>query len=270
MMKREAYPGTQAVLRAMTLLKAFAADRAELRLVELTRICGLNKTTAYRLLTALESAGMIERTPGADAYRLGPELMALGSLALGSSGLRLASRATLQSLAVETRETATLEVLVDDQVLILDEVMGSHVIGALPSLGTRWPVHTTSTGKVLLAFLPEEERDRHLAPRLPAATPRTITSRQGFSRELERVIELGYGLNDEELEAGYVAASAPVRSVDGQVVGAISVGGPKSRLDPDRLTRIARSLPAAAEQVSRRLGWTTPAPRSRLATRPRP
>jgi len=251
----------------VNLLKAFSADRNELRLVELTRLVGLNKTTAYRLLTALESAGMIERTPGADAYRLGPELMALGSLALGSSGLRLASRATLQSLAVETRETATLEVLVDDQVLILDEVMGSHVIGALPSLGTRWPVHTTSTGKVLLAYMAEEQRDNHLSPKMAAATPRTITGRQAFSRELERVIELGYGLNDEELEAGYVGAAAPIRSVDGAVVGAISVGGPKSRLDPDRLTRIARTLPAAADQVSRRLGWAGPP--SRLSPKPR-
>jgi DNA-binding IclR family transcriptional regulator len=194
--------------------------------------------------------------------------MALGSLALGSSGLRLACRATLQQLATETRETATLEVLVDDKVLILDEVMGGHVVGAVPSLGTRWPAHTTSSGKVLLATLPEEQQDRHLGPKLTAATPRTITNRQAFAKELERVRELGYGLNDEELEAGYVGAAAPIRSVDGQIVGAVSVGGPKIRLDPDRLTRIARSLPAAADQVSRRLGWAG----SRVATTaiPRP
>jgi DNA-binding IclR family transcriptional regulator len=201
---------------------------------------------------------MIERTPGDDAYHLGPELMALGSLALGSSGLRLACRAALEELAVATRETATLEVLVDDQVLILDEVMGSHVIGALPSLGTRWPVHTTSTGKVLLAYLTETERDRHLPARLEAATPRTITGRQAFARELERVREFGYGINDEELEAGYVGAAAPVRAADGSVVGTLSVGGPKARLDATRLTTIARALPAAADGVSRRLGWIDP------------
>ena len=246
----------------MSLLRCFAANRTELRLVELTRMVGLNKTTTFRLLTALESAGMIERTPGEDAYHLGPELMALGSLALGSSGLRLACRPVLQDLAAETRETATIEVLVEDQVLILDEITGSHVIGALPSLGTRWPVHTTSTGKVLLAHMDEDQLGKHLAARLEAATPRTITSRPAFLRELERVRERGYATNDEELEAGYVGAAAPVRTADGTVIGALSVGGPKARLGGERLTQIASALPAAADDVSRRLGWVDSMKRS--------
>src|SRR5262245_55383689 len=105
-MKQEAYPGTQAVQRAMKLLKAFMrSDSAELRLADLARTVELNKTTTFRLLTALEDAEMIERTPAGDAYRLGPALLLLASQALGASGLRSASRDTLRALADETHET---------------------------------------------------------------------------------------------------------------------------------------------------------------------
>jgi DNA-binding IclR family transcriptional regulator len=141
--------------------------------------------------------------------------------------------------------------------------MGGHVIGALPSMGTRWPVHTTSTGKVLLAHLDDVQRDLHLGARLDAATPRTITSRAVFLKELVRVREQGYGVNDEELEMGYVGCAAAIRAADGTVIGALSVGGPTSRLGGERIHQIARQLPAHADEVSRRLGWFDP--RKRLA-----
>src|SRR5262245_33967832 len=117
------YPGTQAALRAVRLLKAFAPPGHEsLRLFELAREVGLNKTTAYRLLTALESEGLVERGPDGEAYRLGPELLALGARTFGASELREAARPELAALSRSTRETATLEVLVGRDVLILDEV----------------------------------------------------------------------------------------------------------------------------------------------------
>src|SRR5438093_174230 len=188
-MKPTPYRGTQAVQRAMRLLKAIASSSGarEPRLVDLASDLGLNKTTAFRLLSALESAELIERTPEGDAYRLGPELLRLGSQALGQSGLRAAGSAILHTLAQKTRETITLEVLVGEKVLILDEVVGSHVLAAMPSLGTRWPAHATSTGKVLLAHLPEAERWARLGRRLDGFTPRTIVDRAALARELSRV-----------------------------------------------------------------------------------
>jgi IclR family transcriptional regulator, acetate operon repressor len=250
-MKHTAYPGTQAVLRAVSLLKAFTPGRPEIGLAELSRTVGLNKTTAYRLLSALESEGMVERAPGAPAYRLGRELLALGSLALGSGDLRELSRSELHALALQTRETATLEVLVGSDVVILGEVAGSHVIGTMPSVGSRWPAHATSTGKVLLAHLP----DLLLEGSLVALTPRTITDHNALRRELARVRERGYATSYEELEPGFVAVAAPVRGGGGEVVAAISVGGPKSRLTLEKAAEIGRQLPRAAARVSERLGY---------------
>src|SRR5436190_1862302 len=134
-----ARPGTRA--RAPRLLKAFSDARPEWRLSELARAAHLHKATAHRLLAALEREGMLARDAAGDLYRLGPEAIALGARAARANHLRAVSRAELEALAAATGETATLEVLVDGDMLILDEVLGRGLIGATASLGTRWPAH---------------------------------------------------------------------------------------------------------------------------------
>lgn len=251
---RQPYPGTQAVLRAVGLLKAFTRERPEWRVADLARSLALNKTTTYRLLSALESEGMVDRTGDGDSFRLGPALVALGNRALGAADLRAATRPELQTLARHTRETVTLETLAGRDTLILDEAMGSHVVGMLPAVGTRWPAHTTSTGKAILAHLAAPDRDAWLAGPLPAVTGRTITRRAELERELARARARGWAASIEELEPALVAVGAPVRGTSGEVVAALSVSGPKSRLPASRLSVVARAVVEAARRVSARLG----------------
>ena len=155
---------------------------------------------------------MVRRGGDGEAYRLGPELVALATGVGGSGDLRLAARAELAALARATRETATLEVLAGDAAWVLDEAIGGYMLGAAPETGARWPAHATSTGKVLLAWLTDAERDALLPGKLPALTPKTITDPQALRRELARVRERGYAVATEELEPGFVAVGAPVRS----------------------------------------------------------
>lgn len=253
-MKSTSQPGTQAIRRSVGLLKAFTAERPQRGLAELARAAGLNKTTAFRMLAALESEGMVERTPEGDAYRLGPELLLLAGRAGGAHDLRAAARAELEALAHATRETATLEVLVGRETLILDEATGGQMVGARPSLGTRWPAHATSTGKVLLAYLEGDRRAAALRGPWAALTPRTVTDAASLARALARVRAQGHAVAQEELEPGFVAVAAPVRGASGAVVAALSVGGPKARLSADALKGCARRVAAAADRVSARLG----------------
>ncbi len=261
------YPGTQAVRRAVELLKAFPPEQPERSLAELALAVGLNRTTAYRLLSALQGEGMIERD--GPVYRLGPEIMALGARAAGTGHLRAAARLELDSLAQDTGETVTIEVLVGRDVLILDEAIGRHLIGTVPSLGTRWPAHATSTGKVLLAASPEEAIDELLAEPLRRLTPRTIVEPAAFRRELARVRDKGHAVTAEEVELGFVAVSVPVWAASGAVVAALSVGGPKPRFGNDRLIELASRLPDVAERISERLGFR-PIGSSSAASRRRP
>jgi DNA-binding IclR family transcriptional regulator len=253
-MKQQAIPGTQAVRRAVSLLKAFTAERPQRGLAELARGLSLNKTTTFRLLQALEGEGLVARTAEGEAYQLGPELLTLAGRAQGAHELRAAARPELQALARSTRETATLEVLVGRDALVLDEEMGGYMIGARPSVGARWPAHAASTGKVLLAHLPQERLREALRASWPALTPRTVTAAPALTRALARVRERGFATAIEELEPGYVAVGAPVRDASGAVVGALSVGGPKTRMGAARLAACTRQVVAAARRVSARLG----------------
>lgn len=249
------YPGTQAILRAISLLKVFTDERPEWGLAELARAAGLNKSTVYRLLTALESEGLVCRIEGGDTYRLGPETIVLGGRAIRANDLGSASRTELEALARQTREAASLEVLVEGEVLILDEAPGSYLVGAAPSIGTRWPAHATSTGKLLLAHLPPAELEPLLQPPLARLTPFTLAEPEALRAELARIREQGYATASEELEAGYVAVSAPVFYHDGRVAAALSLGGPAGRFTPECMPEFVRLLQAAAGRISARLGF---------------
>jgi len=251
----EPYPGTQAVLRAMALLKAFTDAQPEIGLSELARAVKLNKTTAYRMLTALESEGFVSKNRATESYRLGPEAIALGGRAMRANDLRAASRSELEALAQATTETASLETLIDRDMLVLDEVIGGHVLGAAQHIGARWPAHATSTGKAILAFLPESESNAFLRGALLKSTNNTITTQTAMRRELTRIREQSYAVATEELEDGFTAIGAPVFNHDGKAVAAISVGGPSARLTSDRISQIAERVVSAAKAVSQKLGY---------------
>lgn len=248
------YPGAQAVSRAVAVLKAFTDARPRLTLAEITRATRLNRATAHRLLSALEKEGLVARD--AEAYRLGPEVIALGGRALRSNDLRVAGRAELAALAQATRETATLEIIVKRDMLIVDEVISPNLVGGTPFVGTRWPAHATSTGKAVLAHLPAGDLGAFLRRPLPRFTEHTITSGDKLRRELARIRTLGYATVRDELEIGYAAVAAPVFSHEGRAVAALCVGGPAARLTPERLAEIAPLVQQAAERTSQRLGFS--------------
>jgi len=222
---------TQSVTRALALLKAFTEARPEQRLAELARAAQLHRATAHRLLATLELEGMVSRAAASDRYRLGPEAIALGVRAARATDLRGAARAELEGLSAATRETATLEVPVERDMLIVDEVLSHAMIGATASIGTRWPMRRTSTGKAFLAATSGKD-----------------------SAERRR----GYSVAREDLEKGYSAVGAAVFGADGRAIAAISVGGPSIRFAAARVPKLGARVRAAALRVSASLGYRSP------------
>ncbi len=249
------YPGTQSVLRAVSLLKVFDDDHPEWGLTELAGEAGLNKTTAFRLLSALESEGMVARSAAGDSYVLGPEIVVLGGRALRANNLRRVSRPRLEELARATGETASLEVLSGSEMLIIDEVPGDHLVGGVRSIGTRWPLHGASTGLALLAAWPEAEREAFLQNPLLPVTPGTITGRDELRSFLCQINKQGYAVADEMLELGLIAIGAPLHDYDGRAVAAISIFGPKIRLAKDTLSAKGELVRETAREISTMLGY---------------
>ncbi len=217
-------------------------------LAELSKTSGLNKTTTHRLLRALQSEGLIERNTATSAYSLGAGLMALGVQALSSSDLRRRVRPLLRMLAKETGETATLEVPVEDSMLILDEVAGSHVLGTAGNIGTRWPIHATSTGKVWLAF--EDAGLERLHDELQPLTARTEVRKDAFPAQLMEIRRRGYAVAVDELEDGFTAVATVIRGALGDVQGALSIGGPTQRLSAARRAELGTSLCRTAAKLN--------------------
>ena len=232
--------GAQAALRAVRLLKLFSNERPEMSLSEISKAAGLNKTTTHRLLRALQSEALVARNAATSAYSLGPALMALGVQALASSNLRRRVRPMLNALARQCGETVTLEILVEDSMLVLDEVAGTHVITASGSVGTRWPIHATSTGKVWLAF--DDGSIERLGENFESFGSNTITSRKVLEPQLATIRERGYAETVDELEDGFAAVSTVIRGMFGDVLGSVSICGPTQRFGDLRRAEFAGLL----------------------------
>ena len=244
--------GAQAVTRALRLLRAVAASDEPATLSSLAQTLGLPRTTAHRLLAALEREGFVTHAPGDQTYRPGPELATIALHASPIHQLHTLARPLLEHLAETSGETATLELLTGNEVLIVDEVPSRRLVAARTEIGTRWPLHLTSTGKALLASMPEEELEAYLAHPLVAFTTQSVTDPAALRPELATVRRRGYATARDEIEPGYAAVGAAFSDAEGHPLGALSIGGPSSRLTLADLDRLGPAVAEGAGQLNRR------------------
>ena len=245
----------QSVGRAIRILELVAEHPDRLGVTELGRRIGVHKATASRLVSTLARAGLVERTPGSEAFRPGFGLVRLATTALADLDVVRRARPVLEALAEETQETVNLAVLDGDEVVNIDQVTGSHAVLNVNWVGKRTPLHCTSNGKVLLAHLPVDELDRLLAEPLERRTARTITDPAALRAQLRRARARGCAYTVEELEAGLNAVAAPIRGAGGAVEAAVSVAGPAYRVTRERIPQLARAVVEAGAEVSRLMGY---------------
>jgi DNA-binding IclR family transcriptional regulator len=246
--------GVQSVDRAVTVLEILA-QRGEAGVSEVAAAIDVHKSTAFRLLGALEAHGMVEQEGERGKYRLGFGIVRLAGAVTGRIDVTKHGRGICERLADALGETMNIAVLESHHVINLDQVRGRSAITAQNWVGRQTPMHCTSSGKVLLAHLPDRRRDELVAVAgLDRMTERTLTSRQELEAELVRVREQGYAMTVEEYEEGLNAMAAPVRSRDGEVVAALTASGPAFRLTEERMHELAPVLVKGADELSRRLG----------------
>jgi DNA-binding IclR family transcriptional regulator len=240
----------QAVDRALQVLLAFGAGDGELGVTELASRVGVHKSTASRLAATLARRGFLERAPGGDLFRLGPEVGRLGLLARGDRDLVLLARPAMERLAHETGETVNLAVLDGEEAVNVAQVEGRHIVGVGSWTGRRTDLHSTANGKALLAF---SGRTPPAGP-LARHTAATITRARALARELEAVRQRGYATAVGELEDGLHAVAAPVLDTAGRCRAALSVSGPSYRMASSRLAGLGATCRRAADEIGRLLG----------------
>lgn len=220
----------ESVINASRILLMLRSAK-ELQVGHVADELGVARSTAHRLLTTLQSQGLLYQAAARRPYSPGPALVELGSRVVGVFDLRDRARARLEQLADETGETSHLLILRDTEVVFVDGVEGHHVIRAATRIGSRELAHASAAGKVLLAELPDEDvRRRYPEDELSGGTTAALRKRSALLEELERVRSQGYAINNEESESGLCAVSVAVHDTAGNAIGAISVSGPSGRM----------------------------------------
>ena len=233
--------------RAFRVLTAFAPRDVRLSLAELSRRTGLPKGSLHRMAAQLVTLGALERVE--DRYQLGLRMFEIAKLVPVQLRLREVMLPFMEDLYEATHETVHLGVLRDTDVIYIERIAGHRQVYCPTRVGGRMPAHCTSLGKALLAFSGPELLERVIAAGLPALGPRTITSATVLRQQIEQVRADGLAYDNEESVQGAVCVGAPVLHHH-EAVAALSVTGPKARLN---LRRLAPAVRTAALGASRML-----------------
>jgi DNA-binding IclR family transcriptional regulator len=240
----------KSVAKAVRLLRELAAQpRTGATVNTLARAAGLSR----RLLYSLERTGLVDRI--GHNYILGWELARLGRHADPYAGLVARAQPLLQELADKSNESATLSVPNSHNGLdLVAEAFGSHLVGIVSGMsqhmvGQQYPLHASSSGKVLLAEMPVDKVIATLPEKLEAYTAHTITDRTVLLKELDQIREQGFGVIDNELEEGLISLSRPVRDPAGSMVAILTLNGPRYRFGRARIPEALQQMQDIADRL---------------------
>ncbi|WP_083269212.1 SMP-30/gluconolactonase/LRE family protein [Bosea vaviloviae] len=271
--ERDVPTGAAALAKGLYLLDVIGEAPSPPRFKDLQAATGLPKGTLARLLNTLVLFRLIRQEDSDNSYRLGHRLFELAHRVWESFDLRGAAAPVLERLADETRETAALCAIDNDEALYIDQRSRGGAYGFRIEIGRRAPLHCTAGGKALLAFAqPHEQRAIFDRIKLERFTDASFTQEDALLADLALARARGYAVSLEEHVAGVSSVAAPIFDHTGRAVAAIGVFGPSSRLTSERLHVTGRDLMAAGRQISGNVGATpmniTPSTRSGRATDP--
>jgi DNA-binding IclR family transcriptional regulator len=252
----------KALIKALRILECLAeGDQPTYTLTELSRQLHLHVSTVHRLTVNLLRQGFVEVDPLTGGYRLGFRVLRMGLKVLDRLDCRRVAHPLLRELNVKTQETVHLAILHEGRAISIERFASPHPVGLDAPLGNVMPLHCTGVGKSLLAYQSAEWLGQFAkSPGLERRTGHTITSLSQLKKELARIRERGYAVDNEETVEGLRCVAAPVFDHTGSVVAAFSVAGPATRITAGRVPEIARLVCETSREISYRLGYKSASP----------
>jgi DNA-binding IclR family transcriptional regulator len=249
-----------ALQRGLRLLQLFSESPRGLTAKQVGNLSRLPVSTVHRFLANLESAGFLNCT-GDGVYHLGIACFAIGQAALGQLDIRRLSLPYLHRLNQQTRETIHLTVRHGLSAVYVEKLDSPEPLRIYSRIGAAVPLYCTAVGKVILAHMPADERDRVVRQLdLKRLTPNTVGNLQELESELYRVRKNGYACDLEEHELHIRCIAAPIWDHLGSVHAAVSITAPMVRMPVTRLRQLAPMIQAAGSQISRELGYPSARP----------
>lgn len=236
--------------------------------VEVAAAVPFARTTVHRILYSLEKLGYIEKDEAKAHYQLAGKFFELTGPAIHFRRLQSVAKSVMQNLLLRFGETINLGVLDDGQVAYIEVLQSQSALRIAATPGERNPVHCTSLGKAMLAFLPENEVDAILDRHpLIRRTPRTITQKKHLIEHLASVREQSVALDMEENLTGVICVASPIFDRSGRVIAGISVSGPSSRME-SKLAQVQEELRHSAITLSQMLSPGIVAAQTRATSAP--
>ncbi len=239
--------------KAMAILYAYRPGEAALNPQTLATRTGLTLPTVYRLAQALAEHGLLDRD--GSTYRLGVMLLQLGAQVTTHLDIRRLTLPHLRWLNEQTGENAELHVRRGCVRVPLEVVLSTQNLRPFVQVGEPMPLHVGASGKVLVAWMPKTETEGLRAASAERFATSAAPSPAALTRDLARIRKRGWGDSDGERSPGCAAVSAPVRDIHGDVVGAVVLSGPSSRLTKQRRVRCAPLVLRTAALASRDAGY---------------
>jgi DNA-binding IclR family transcriptional regulator len=247
----------QSVDRALGILEVLELSSTPLGVTEISNRMNLHKSTAFGLLLTLERRGFVSQSTETGKYRLGLKLLELGEKVVSRIDLISMTHPFLTDLVERYKETVHLVIKNENEVVYIDKVDGPRAIGMYSKIGKRVPMHCTGVGKCLLAFMPQAEQEAFLKNmKFEKFTEHTLTNRDDLRKQLEQIRLQGYSVDDEEIENDLRCIAAPVYKHTGDVVAAISISGPSTRMTHEKIKELVDPLRACALSISKMMGYT--------------
>lgn len=243
--------------KALDLLNLFSQNSARLTATEIAEKLNTRAGTIYPTLKTLEHYGYLERDEQ-KRYRLGLRFLEKGRIILAQLDIRELAQPHLKRLAKQCQANAHLAILNEWRIMYLHREEGYPTITLTDIVGRTVPAYCTALGKVLLAYLDENSLSQFFnAEQFQALTPNTITDRNVFLHELERTRERGYAVDNEEFHEGVMCVAAPVHNYRTDVVAAVSISLPRSRIsDQSKQDGYAEHVLETARRISQDQGYT--------------
>ncbi|WP_223478288.1 IclR family transcriptional regulator domain-containing protein [Oricola indica] len=242
--------GTGLLTKAIDVLEMIAGRPGDIESSELAELTGIPKPTLYRILAALSARGLVRSDGHRHRYSLGYQIVEMAMNVWASSDLPILAATELRRLRDLSGETAYLAVMREGGVLSIARSEGAHTQRSAAQPGAVKPLHCTSQGKSILAYLPNDQRARLLPSPLERMTEKTITDATLLKLELARIRNRGFAIDDEEILMGTRCVGAPILDKNGAPVAAISVAGPTFRMTMERAEFLGKEVAAVAQQVS--------------------
>lgn len=246
----------QSLKRGLRMIEVIAAIGGPATLAEITRKTGLSRSTAHHILRALVEFGYLDKDENKLTYTLAPKLFRLTEPSWTKEQLAEIARPFLEKLRHLTGEGTSLAVIRDGIVTIIAKCESEGPVRVVQEVGVTRPIYCTAVGKLLAAWLPENELD-HIISRtvFEQMTAATITSSTEFRRELAHIRETGFVIDNEEHIKGIRCIATAVRDHSGEVRAALCVVGPKDNMSHKQLTKIHQTLADISSDLSVRLGY---------------